>query len=136
MTAVNSIFHSNEFWNFNPLHSDVFSWHRLGRSLIRSRIPNRRVPGSKPNYIENPPCVVVRIKSDTVGQMSSRRCDAEVWREGCQLGCRNSHLTAVQNYEVRPKYSPRVASKRDLNITKLRYYSRRCIGLTFLDFDN
>ncbi|GBM98210.1 hypothetical protein AVEN_152288-1 [Araneus ventricosus] len=37
-----------------------------------------------------------------------------------QLRCRSRLLTVVQNCEVRPKSSPRVASKRDANINKLQ----------------
>ncbi|GBM74210.1 hypothetical protein AVEN_203410-1 [Araneus ventricosus] len=46
---------------------------------------------------------LMHVKSDVMGQASSRLCGAEVWRGG-QLKCRPRHLT-VQNYEVRSKMS-------------------------------
>ncbi|GBM79172.1 hypothetical protein AVEN_209506-1 [Araneus ventricosus] len=61
---------------------------------------------------------LMHAKSD-VGQTSSRWCDMEIWRGMRYLRCRPYHLNAVQNYEARPKNSPRVVSKRHPNMTKL-----------------
>ncbi|GBM48342.1 hypothetical protein AVEN_37800-1 [Araneus ventricosus] len=74
-----------------------------GGLVVRSRPRGRRVAGPKPDSTEDPPCMgpVARqiIRS---GQTSSRWCGWLVWRGGCQLRHRPRHLTAVQNYEVRP----------------------------------
>ncbi|GBO35833.1 hypothetical protein AVEN_147952-1 [Araneus ventricosus] len=60
------------------------------------------------------------VRSYVDGQTFSRCCGAEVWRGGCQLWCRSRYLNVVQNYEDRDTICiPRVASKRDDNITKL-----------------
>ncbi|GBM43962.1 hypothetical protein AVEN_111764-1 [Araneus ventricosus] len=55
-------------------------------------------------------------------------CGAAASREDYKLRCRPRHLTAVQNYEVRPQNSPRFASKRNVNITKLS----RCLSMVWL----
>ncbi|GBN80042.1 hypothetical protein AVEN_212781-1 [Araneus ventricosus] len=39
-------------------------------------------------------------KSEAVGQVSSRWCSAEAWREGCQIRLRPLYLTSAQNYEL------------------------------------
>ncbi|GBO46702.1 hypothetical protein AVEN_95959-1 [Araneus ventricosus] len=69
-----------------------------------SRLWGRRVPDTKPDSTEDPLCIgpVARqiIRS---GQTSSRWCGVEACSGGYQLRCRPRHLTAVQNYEVRPK---------------------------------
>ncbi|GBM50574.1 hypothetical protein AVEN_266791-1 [Araneus ventricosus] len=43
------------------------------------------------------------VKSDVVGQTSSRWCGEETWREGGQRCCRPRHQIVVQNYESIPK---------------------------------
>ncbi|GBO43466.1 hypothetical protein AVEN_242382-1, partial [Araneus ventricosus] len=52
-----------------------------GGQVLRCRLLDRRIPGSKPDSTEDPPCMgpVARsiIRS---GQTSSRWCGAEVWR--------------------------------------------------------
>ncbi|GBM68897.1 hypothetical protein AVEN_117468-1 [Araneus ventricosus] len=65
------------------------------------------------------------------GQTSSRWCGAVVWREGCQLRCRPRQLTAVSTLRDPSQNSPRVASKRDVNITKLTL-----IKILFFSFDS
>ncbi|GBN87709.1 hypothetical protein AVEN_131809-1 [Araneus ventricosus] len=82
--------------------------HRVSRGrgdlVVRSRLWGRRAPGSRPDSTEDPPCMgPVARQIVRSGQTSSRWCGVEVWRGGCQLRCRPRHLTAVQNYEVRPK---------------------------------
>ncbi|GBN16142.1 hypothetical protein AVEN_22442-1 [Araneus ventricosus] len=58
-----------------------------GGLVVRSRFWGRRVPGSRPDSTEDPPCMgpVVRqiIRS---GQTSSRWCSVEVWRGGASSG--------------------------------------------------
>ncbi|GBM18522.1 hypothetical protein AVEN_252299-1 [Araneus ventricosus] len=94
-------------------------WGR-GCLVVRSRPRHRRIPCSKPDTTKDPlrmwACHTLNhaqgVKRPPVGM---------VWKfgEGFRLRCRPPHLTAVQNYKVRPKNSPRVASERDVNITKL-----------------
>ncbi|GBL80365.1 hypothetical protein AVEN_92274-1 [Araneus ventricosus] len=75
-----------------------------GGLVVKSRLWGRRVPGSKPDSTEDPPCMgpaaryIIRS-----GQPSSRWCGVEVLERGRQLRCRPRYLTAIQNYEVRPK---------------------------------
>ncbi|GBL81362.1 hypothetical protein AVEN_165496-1, partial [Araneus ventricosus] len=87
-----------------------------GRSglVVGSRPRDRRVAFRNPIPLKiRRVWGLLHAKSYGSVQTSSRWCGAEVWRGGCQLGCRPRHLTAVQNYEVRPC----VASKRDVNLT-------------------
>ncbi|GBN83169.1 hypothetical protein AVEN_163939-1 [Araneus ventricosus] len=62
-----------------------------GGLVVWSRLWGRRIPGSKPDYTEDPPCMgpVARqiIRS---GQTSSRWCGVEVWR-----GCASSGVVLV-----------------------------------------
>ncbi|GBO16757.1 hypothetical protein AVEN_1244-1 [Araneus ventricosus] len=51
---------------------------------------------------------LLHVKSYVGGRMSSRLCGAEVWREGASSGVVLVNLSQT---------SPRVASKRDVNIT-------------------
>ncbi|GBM68649.1 hypothetical protein AVEN_262449-1 [Araneus ventricosus] len=78
--------------------------------VVRSRPRGRRASGLKPDSTEEPPSA----------KMSHRLRGAEAWRGVCQIRCRPRHLTAIQNYPS--QNIPRVASKRDLNITKLNQY--------------
>ncbi|GBL61887.1 hypothetical protein AVEN_72085-1 [Araneus ventricosus] len=48
----------------------------------------------------------------------------------CQLRCRPRHLTVVQNYEVNPQNSLRVASKRNVYVTKLISYLQFVVSCT------
>ncbi|GBN12615.1 hypothetical protein AVEN_12503-1 [Araneus ventricosus] len=86
---------------FSKLLSILF-WGRGGLA-VRSRPRDRWIAGPKPDSTEDPPCMgpVARqiIRS---GQTPSHWCGAEAWREGRQLRRHPRHLTAVQNYEVRP----------------------------------
>ncbi|GBN99667.1 hypothetical protein AVEN_10106-1 [Araneus ventricosus] len=71
--------------------------------VIRSRIRGRRFTGSKPYSTEETPC---KRAWCTLNQ-SEPSVLPLVWLEtlekGCQLRCSLRHLTAVQNFEVRPK---------------------------------
>ncbi|GBN36750.1 hypothetical protein AVEN_29507-1 [Araneus ventricosus] len=58
----------------------------------------------RPDSTEDPPCMGPAARQIIrSGQTSSRWCGVEAWRRGCQLRCRPRHLSAFQNYEVRPK---------------------------------
>ncbi|GBN18980.1 hypothetical protein AVEN_43147-1 [Araneus ventricosus] len=77
-----------------------------GGVAVRPRI--RRATGSKPNHPEDPPRMWVRCT------LNHTTCVVlKLGERGSQLVCRPRHLTAVQN-------RPCVASKRDVNITKLK----------------
>ncbi|GBN29884.1 hypothetical protein AVEN_178989-1 [Araneus ventricosus] len=79
--------------------------HRGRGGLVgRARLRGRRVPGSKPDSTEDPPCIgpvereIIRRGPNVLPL---------VWfgslERGCQLRCRPRHLTEIQNDEVRPK---------------------------------
>ncbi|GBM82708.1 hypothetical protein AVEN_107737-1 [Araneus ventricosus] len=63
-----------------------------GGFRAESRLRSWSVTGSRPEPIENPPCIRA---GRSIGQ--GRNVRPLVWRGGC----RPRHLTAVQNYEVR-----------------------------------
>ncbi|GBM47857.1 hypothetical protein AVEN_275133-1 [Araneus ventricosus] len=94
-----------------------------GRSglVVRSRFWGRRVPGSQPDSTDDPPYMrpVARqiIRS---GQPPSRWCDVEGWRgEGtAQTSSSSSHRGS--KLRVPSQNSPRVSTKRDVNITKTK----------------
>ncbi|GBM58564.1 hypothetical protein AVEN_74802-1 [Araneus ventricosus] len=95
--------------------------HFRGGLVVRSRFWGRRVPGSKPDSTEDPPymkpvaCQIIRS-----GQPPSRWCDVEGWRgEGpAQASSSSSH--SGSKLRVPSQNSPRVASKRDVNVTKTK----------------
>ncbi|GBL84321.1 hypothetical protein AVEN_118687-1 [Araneus ventricosus] len=78
-----------------------------GRSVlrVRSRLRNRRIPGSKPNPTEDLSCKgLLHVKSYVVAKRPpmwsgslERSASSSVFK------CRPRRLTAVQNYEIRPK---------------------------------
>ncbi|GBM96442.1 hypothetical protein AVEN_246540-1 [Araneus ventricosus] len=86
------------------------AWWLNGKCL-----PFGRVPGSKPDSTEDPPCMGP-AKCQVIAVVASKRqllVWREAWREGAsQVSSR--HLTAVQNCEVRPKITRVV--KRNFNI--------------------
>ncbi|GBM71075.1 hypothetical protein AVEN_186645-1 [Araneus ventricosus] len=100
----------------------AFSYTSRGRGglVARYRPRSRSVLGSRPYSTEDPPCMQTCC---TINHTKGAKCPpAGVVRnfgEGFQFRCRPRHLTAAQNDEIRPKYSPRVVSERDVNITKL-----------------
>ncbi|GBM47448.1 hypothetical protein AVEN_6131-1 [Araneus ventricosus] len=55
-----------------------------GGLVVRSRLWGRRVPGSKPDSTEDPPCMgpAAHAKHISSGQTSSRWCGVEAWRGG------------------------------------------------------
>ncbi|GBL74549.1 hypothetical protein AVEN_235472-1 [Araneus ventricosus] len=63
--------------------------------------------------------VLLHVKSYVGGQMFLRWCSAGVW----SLRCRPLHLIAVQKVRRPSQNSPRVALKRNVNITKLNLCS-------------
>ncbi|GBM15914.1 hypothetical protein AVEN_131123-1 [Araneus ventricosus] len=79
----------------------VRSQFGAGAFLVRNPIPLKtcRVLG------------LLHVKSYVGDQTSSRWCDAEVWTGGG----RPRHLTAVQNYEVRPQIALVLLQKWDVN---------------------
>ncbi|GBN26961.1 hypothetical protein AVEN_239638-1 [Araneus ventricosus] len=87
-----------------------------GRSglVVRSRPRDRRVAGSKPDSTEDPLCMepVARqiIRS---GQTSSCWCGAEAWPAQVP----SSSSDSSSKLRGKSLNSPRVASKRDVNIT-------------------
>ncbi|GBN71611.1 hypothetical protein AVEN_243233-1 [Araneus ventricosus] len=84
---------------------DKESWWPSGKVSGASR----RLTGSKPDSIEDLKCM-----------WTCCMCGSEVWRGWSQFSCRPCHLTTLQNYEkVRSNTALRVASKRNVNITKL-----------------
>ncbi|GBL94156.1 hypothetical protein AVEN_163487-1 [Araneus ventricosus] len=73
-----------------------------GVLVVRSPLWGRRVPGSKPDSNDDPPCMGhVERQIILSSQTSARWCGS--LEGGRQLRCRPRHLTAVQNYEVCPK---------------------------------
>ncbi|GBM81838.1 hypothetical protein AVEN_147577-1, partial [Araneus ventricosus] len=90
-----------------------------GGLVERSRHQDRKVPGWKPSSTEDLPCIgpigrqltthsrwygaKIPILARPTQEGTSNSSDAEASRGGCQPRCRPRHLTAAQNYEVRPK---------------------------------
>ncbi|GBO07752.1 hypothetical protein AVEN_101841-1, partial [Araneus ventricosus] len=70
-----------------------------------SRLLGRRVPGSKPDSIEDLPCMgPVERQIMRSGQTFSRWCGVEVWRGGASMSSKSTRrVLVVQNYEVCPK---------------------------------
>ncbi|GBO17088.1 hypothetical protein AVEN_4585-1 [Araneus ventricosus] len=81
--------------------SDKFDARHLGSRWPSSKV-SPRAPGPIP--LKNRSVLrLFHVNSYARNQTSSCWYGAEAWRKGCQLRCRPRHLTAVQNYEVRPK---------------------------------
>ncbi|GBO39717.1 hypothetical protein AVEN_188128-1 [Araneus ventricosus] len=78
--------------------------HLEGRGglVVRYCPQSQRVPCSKPDSIEDTVVYCARCtgKSYVRAQTSYHWCSAEAWRGGSRSG---SQLSAVQNYEFRPK---------------------------------
>ncbi|GBM11146.1 hypothetical protein AVEN_243017-1 [Araneus ventricosus] len=89
----------------------VCPYHDRGHGglVIGSRPRGRRV--SKPDFTEEQPCKWARCTLNPSSRMSSRWCGAKVRRGDCQLKCRPRQLTAVTNFEVRPKIALSCCSK-------------------------
>ncbi|GBN95257.1 hypothetical protein AVEN_119500-1 [Araneus ventricosus] len=110
----------------SPFPAMLVLW--FGREFYRDGavVPSGKTTASGPEeYVQNPislKCVfggLLHIKSYVVGQTSSCWCVVEVWREGCQFSCRPRHLAAVLKLLDPSQNSSRVASKSDVNITKI-----------------
>ncbi|GBM97570.1 hypothetical protein AVEN_143801-1 [Araneus ventricosus] len=77
-----------------------------GSLVVKYRLQGRRVPGSKPDSTEDPRCMwACSSLNHTCGlnDLLLLQCGVEAWTGMLQLRCRPRHLTAAQNYEVRPK---------------------------------
>ncbi|GBM21622.1 hypothetical protein AVEN_172474-1 [Araneus ventricosus] len=97
------------FEKLSKCRSGLVGWSRL------------RAGGSKPDSTEDPPCMCVWcVLNLSRGPDIIPLVSCGSLERGCQLKSRPRNLTAVQNYEVRSKITPRVASKRDVNIAKLK----------------
>ncbi|GBN24942.1 hypothetical protein AVEN_96154-1 [Araneus ventricosus] len=59
---------------------------RLQDGKVRSRLWDRRAPGSKPDSTEDPQCMGPVARYIRSGQMSSRWCGVEVWRGDASSG--------------------------------------------------
>ncbi|GBL57887.1 hypothetical protein AVEN_160927-1 [Araneus ventricosus] len=78
---------------------------RAGKTT--SRIRGRRVPSSKPDSAEGPPCLWAWCTLNLSRRLNALPlAGAAAWKDGCKIRCRPSHLTVVQNYEFRPKITP------------------------------
>ncbi|GBM06838.1 hypothetical protein AVEN_173593-1 [Araneus ventricosus] len=62
--------------------------------VVRSRLRDQRVPGSKFDSTEDPPCM---FAWSTLNR--TQWCGAEIW-SGFQLGCRIRHLPEVLNEDA------------------------------------
>ncbi|GBO36307.1 hypothetical protein AVEN_167960-1 [Araneus ventricosus] len=71
-----------------------------GDLIERSRLEGRKVFRFGTRFL----CRLCEpdVKSCAVAQTSSRWIGAQVWRGRCQFRCHPRHVTAAQNYEVRP----------------------------------
>ncbi|GBM56874.1 hypothetical protein AVEN_270441-1, partial [Araneus ventricosus] len=101
----------------------AFSWKRKGRGglVTRSRHRDRRVADLKPDSTEAPPCTdLLHAKSYVV----AKRPPAGVARNfGEGVTAQVSFSSSDRGSKLRGPYlnSPRVASKRDVNITNLTW---------------
>ncbi|GBM23697.1 hypothetical protein AVEN_257614-1 [Araneus ventricosus] len=95
--------------------------HAAGRGdlVVRSRLWSRRVPGSKPDSTEDPSCMgLLHAKSYIVAK---RPPVGMAWKFGEGAPAQVSSSSADRGSKLRgpSQSSPLVASKRDVNITKL-----------------
>ncbi|GBM03599.1 hypothetical protein AVEN_229195-1 [Araneus ventricosus] len=97
----------------------------LGRDcdslVVGSRPRETRVLASEQDSTEEPSCKRVWCTLNPSGP----NVLPLVWKfgEGCQLGCRPRHLSAIQKYEVFPKNGSCVGSNWYVNITKFILFS-------------
>ncbi|GBN15628.1 hypothetical protein AVEN_51242-1 [Araneus ventricosus] len=86
---------------FPSLHS---IWKGRSGLVVKSRLWGRRVPGSKLDSTEDPPCIWACC---TLNLTLWPNVLPLVWcgslERGCKVRCRPRHLTWVQNDEVLPK---------------------------------
>ncbi|GBM75722.1 hypothetical protein AVEN_92725-1 [Araneus ventricosus] len=92
-------------------------------AMCPSRI--RRVPGLKPDSIEDPSCIEPAARQARHTQRGSKRSPlrrgAEVWRGGVISGVVR-HLTEAQSYEVDPNIALVLLQTGTLNMTKLNCF--------------
>ncbi|GBN39258.1 hypothetical protein AVEN_38941-1 [Araneus ventricosus] len=106
----------------------VEKWSDHGGQVVRSRLRSRRVTGSKADSTEDPPCFMAcGALNHTLGSKLPPAGAVRKYR-GYHPRCHLRRLTVVQNI-------PRVASEREVNITKLNlpyklsYTRTKCILL-------
>ncbi|GBM78500.1 hypothetical protein AVEN_266025-1 [Araneus ventricosus] len=85
-----------------------------GGLVVRSRLWGRRAPVSKPDSTNDSLCMGPAVRS---GQTPSRWCGVEAWR-GVPSQVSSSSSDRGSKLRGPSPNSPRVASKRDVNITK------------------
>ncbi|GBM77695.1 hypothetical protein AVEN_184516-1 [Araneus ventricosus] len=86
--------------------------------MIRSRLWDRRVSGSKPDSTEDPPCLgLLYVKSYVVAKHPPI---GVAWKFGEGVAqVSSSSSDSGSKLRVPSQNSPRAASKRDVNTTKL-----------------
>ncbi|GBN55482.1 hypothetical protein AVEN_139556-1 [Araneus ventricosus] len=73
-----------------------------GGIVASSGLWGRRHPGSKPDSIEDLPCMILLHAKSYV--VANRPPVGAAWKlGGGGVRCRSRHLTVAQHYEVRPK---------------------------------
>ncbi|GBO08868.1 hypothetical protein AVEN_184268-1 [Araneus ventricosus] len=109
---------------FSPRHSQydyfVLSFLVLPANVSGPRWPSGKISASGPESTKEPACIgPVHANSYVGDQTSSRWCGSEVWRVGVPALVSSS--SSDRSSKLRGSYqnSPRVASKRDVNIIKL-----------------
>ncbi|GBL92177.1 hypothetical protein AVEN_91518-1 [Araneus ventricosus] len=123
-----------QFSSFNTLAfvrliSVIFNGR--GGLVARSRLWNRRVPGSKPDSTDDPSCMGPAARQIIrSGQTSSRWCGV-AWKFGEGVPAQVSSSSSDRGSKLRgsSQNSPHVASKRDVNITKPSYLICCQIGM-------
>ncbi|GBN14357.1 hypothetical protein AVEN_36723-1 [Araneus ventricosus] len=96
----------------------IFTKNRgRGGLMVRSPLWGRRVPGSKPDSTEDPPCM------GPVARQVIRSCQTPTvgvaWKLGERVPAQVSSSSSDCGSKLRgpSQNNPRVASKRDFNIT-------------------
>ncbi|GBN85576.1 hypothetical protein AVEN_124393-1 [Araneus ventricosus] len=80
--------------------------------VVRSRLRDRKVPGSKP---ESAVCMgMLQVKSYIRAQESSDSV-VQKFGEGCRLRCFPRHLRALQTCDGRTKIAHELLRKHDVN---------------------
>ncbi|GBO14535.1 hypothetical protein AVEN_239491-1 [Araneus ventricosus] len=93
-----------------------------GGLLVRSRLCGRRVPGSKPDSTEDPLCIgpaaheIIRRGTNVRPPVGAAR----KFEEGLRAPVSPSSSDRGSKLRGQSQSGPRVASKRDVNVTKLK----------------
>ncbi|GBM10156.1 hypothetical protein AVEN_258759-1 [Araneus ventricosus] len=96
-----------------------------GGLVVRCRPRDWKVPGSKPDSIENPPCMLGRrMPNHTWGQTSAFGLGAEACKGGAISGAVPSYDRGSKLRGLSQNILP-VSSKRDVDKTKL--YEKDCL---------